>query len=250
MIDLHSHVLHGLDDGARNLEQSLEIARAAVADGITGLAATPHVREDYPTSPAAMSAAVVELREALAAEGVPLELHEGGEIALTQLDRLGHDDLRGFALAGSRYLLVECPYSGWPLDLASRAFRLQTDGLVPVLAHPERNAEASPERLEPLIAAGMLVQVTAASLDGRLGRRVQRAGLELVHAGLAHLVASDAHAPAVRGVGMAAAAVAVGGGALARWLTVDVPAAIVGDAEPPPRPAARPAGRRRWWLRG
>jgi protein-tyrosine phosphatase len=244
VIDLHSHVLHGLDDGARSLEESLAICRAAVADGITGLAATPHVRADYPTSAAAMGAALAELREAVAREGIPLELHAGGEVAL---ERLGADDLRGFALAGSRYLLVEVPYAGWPLDLAAKLFELQVRGLVPVLAHPERNAEATPDRLEPLLAAGALAQVTAASLDGRLGRTVQRAGLELVRRGLAHLIASDAHAPALRGIGMSDAAAAVGDEALARWLTLDVPAAIVADGEPPPPPARAP--RRRWSLR-
>jgi protein-tyrosine phosphatase len=252
VIDLHSHVLHGLDDGAASLEESLDIARAAVEDGITGLAATPHVRDDYPTSVAAMGAAVAELRAALAAGPIPLELHTGGEVALDRLRLLPADELRGFALAGSRYLLVEFPYHGWPLDLAMRLFELQAAGLVPVLAHPERNADvmAAPERLEELVASGALVQVTAASLDGRLGRRTQRSGLELVRRGLAHLVASDAHAPWLRAIGMSAAAAAVGDDRMAQRLTVDVPAAIVADREIPP--LTRPAPRRRsWWaLRG
>jgi protein-tyrosine phosphatase len=252
VIDLHSHVLPGLDDGPDALEQSLEIARAAVEDGIAGLAATPHVRDDYPTSVDAMRAGVSELRAALAAGAVPLELYTGGEVALGRLRALSADDLRGFALAGSRYLLLEFPYHGWPLDLSVRLFELQAAGFVPVLAHPERNPEvmAAPERLEALVAAGALVQVTAASLDGRLGRRTQRSGLELVRRGLAHLVASDAHAPSLRGIGMSAAAAAIGDGATARRLTVDVPAAIVADAEvPAAAAAARP--RRSWWsLRG
>lgn len=251
MIDLHSHILHGLDDGPARLEESLEIGRAAVADGVAAIAATPHVRDDYPTSVAAMKAAVAELREALAADGIPLELHTGGEVALGRLDALSEEDLRGFALAGSRYLLLEFPYHGWPLDLPRRSFELQAAGLVPVLAHPERSSEvmAAPERLEPLVAAGALVQVTAASLDGRLGRRTQRTGLELVRRGLAHLVASDAHAPSIRGVGMSAAAAAIGDATLARRLTLDVPAAIVAGEEVPTAPA--PArSRRRWSLRG
>lgn len=247
MIDLHSHILHGLDDGAARLEDSLEIARAAVDDGITGLAATPHVRDDYPTSVAAMYAAVAELREALAASAIQLELYTGGELALTRLDAMTPEDLRGYALAGSRYLLLEFPYAGWPLDLPTQIFALQTAGFLPVLAHPERSPEviASPERLAPLVAAGALVQVTAASLDGRLGRKMQRSGLELVRRGLAHLIASDAHAPSLRGVGMSDAAAAVGDPVVARWLTVDVPAAIVADEPVPARPPA--AARRAWW---
>lgn len=246
MIDLHSHILHGLDDGARGLEESLAIAQAAVADGIDTLAATPHVRDDYPTTAAAMGAAVAELREALAAAAIPLELHRGGEIALNRLGALSDEELRGFALAGSRYLLLEFPYSGWPLDLPSQIFELQAAGFFPVLAHPERSPEviASPERLAPLVAAGALVQVTAASLDGRLGRKTQRSGLELVRRGLAHLIASDAHAPSLRGVGMSAAVAAVGDAVLTRWLTVEVPAAIVADE---PVPAAAAAARPAWW---
>lgn len=248
MIDLHSHVLHGLDDGARGLEESLEIARAAVADGIEAMAATPHVRDDYPTTVEAMRAAVAELREALGSAAIPLELHTGGEIALNRLNVLSDRELRDFSLAGSRYVLLEFPYSGWPLDLPTRIFELQTAGLVPVLAHPERSPEvmASPERLEPLVAAGALVQVTAASLDGRLGRKTQRTGLDLVRRRLAHLIASDAHAPSLRGVGMTAAAAAIGDAILARQLTIDVPAAIVAD-EPVPNPPAPGVQRRAWW---
>lgn len=248
MIDLHSHILPAVDDGPRTLEEAVAIARAAVADGIVAIAATPHVRDDYPTSPARMRAGVAELREALAHESIPLELHPGGELALDRLDRLPHEDRRDFGLAGGRYLLLEFPYSGWPLDLPTRILELLAAGFVPVLAHPERNPEviAAPERLESVISAGALVQVTAASLDGRLGRRAQRCGLELVRRGLAHLVASDAHAPSVRGVGLAAAAAAIGDAEVARRLTVDVPAAIVADAEPPAAPVA-PGRRRPWW---
>lgn len=248
MIDLHSHILHGLDDGPGRLEESLGIARAAVADGIVAIAATPHVRDDYPTSAAAMGAAVAELREALATEEIPLTIHTGGEIALDRLERVDEDELRRFGLAGSHYLLLEFPYRGWPLGLPTQMFELQAAGFVPVLAHPERNPEviARPERLAPLIAAGAVVQVTAASLDGRLGKRPQRAGLELVRRGLAHLIASDAHTPAIRGVGMSAAAAELGDEELARRLTVEAPQAVVADE---PLPKARPvAGRLRpWW---
>lgn len=248
MIDLHSHILYGLDDGPTRLEESLGIARAAVADGIVAIAATPHVRDDYPTSAAAMGAAVTELREALAAEDIPVTLHTGGEIALDRLERLGEDELRRFGLAGSRYILLEFPYHGWPLGLPMQLSRLQAAGFLPVLAHPERSPEviAEPERVAPFIAAGAVVQVTAASLDGRLGKAPQRAGLELVRRGLAHLIASDAHAPAIRGVGMSAAAAAVGDSGLARRLTLDVPAAIVAD-ELLPEPIAAAAARRAWW---
>ena len=88
MIDLHSHILPGLDDGARDLEDSLEIARGAVADGITAIAATPHVREDYPTTSDAMEGGVRQLSAALERAGIDLQLLPGGEISLEQLERL------------------------------------------------------------------------------------------------------------------------------------------------------------------
>jgi protein-tyrosine phosphatase len=246
VIDLHSHVLPGVDDGARSLEDSLEIAKAAVADGIEILAATPHVRDDYPTSPEAMETGLVELREALAAASIPLELRPGGEIALDWIERV---DLQRFGLGGNpRYLLVEFPYYGWPLDLNMQLSRLLASGIKPVLAHPERNAEvqASPERLAGPVGAGVLVQVTAASLDGRLGRTSRSTGFKLLELGLVHMLASDAHTAAIRGIGMSAAIEAIDDAFLARWLAYDMPAAILADEPLPERPERPRTAKRRW----
>jgi protein-tyrosine phosphatase len=248
MIDLHSHILPGIDDGPATLEASLELARAAVEDGIELMAATPHVRDDYPTTAEEMERAVERLRVELAAAGIALELRPGGELALERLD-LPAGELRRFRLGGSaRYLLVETPYSGWPLDIGERLFRLHAAAITPVLAHPERNPEVQtvPERLRPLVESGTLVQLTAASVDGRLGRRARDTSARLLELELAHMLGSDAHAPAIRAVGLASAAAAVGDDGLARWLTRDVPAALLADAELPKRPTRR--RRRRRWL--
>jgi protein-tyrosine phosphatase len=117
---------------------------------------------------------------------------------------------------------------------------LQAAGITPVLAHPERNAEVQqrPELLEPIVAGGTLVQLTAASVDGRTGRRAQACASRLLDRNLAHLLASDAHAPSVRAIGMSAAAATLGDEALAQWLTVEVPGAIVENQPLPPRPRA------------
>jgi protein-tyrosine phosphatase len=249
LIDLHSHILPGVDDGARTLEESVDIARAAAGDGITAIAATPHVREDYPTEAETMEQGVAQVRGALAEAGIELELYAGGELALDWLDRLEREEIRRFGLGGNpAFLLVEFPYFGWPLDLPDRLFKLRLAGFTPVLAHPERNAEVqeAPERLEGLVETGTLVQVTAASLDGRLGRAPRETGLKLVELGHAHLLASDAHHPGIRTVGMSAAAEAVGDEALANWLTETVPRAIVENRRIPERP--EPARRRRSWL--
>jgi protein-tyrosine phosphatase len=241
VIDLHTHILWGLDDGARSVDESLDMARAALEDGIDALSATPHVRDDFPTTPAEMEARLAELRAALEDAGIALELLPGGELALDRLLRLEGEELRRFGLAGNPHvLLLEFPYTGWPIGLADQLFSLSRGGTTPVLAHPERNPEVQrdPEKLRPLVDAGALVQVTAASVEGRLGKKPKAAGLALVQLGLAHMLASDAHAPDVRAIGLSAAARAVGGGALAEWLTEGVPRAIVSGSALPARPAA------------
>lgn len=242
MIDLHSHILPGVDDGPASIEESLEIARRAAAEGVRVIAATPHVRDDYPTQPGTMERLVGEVRAAIQAEGIPLDVRPGGEIAIDWLDRLSGDDLVRFGLGGSpHYLLVEFPYAGWPLSLHEWVFQLVTREITPVIAHPERNADvqAEPEELRPLVDAGALVQITAASLDGRIGRSARAAATALIDKGLAHLLASDAHTPDVREAGLTPAVEAVGDEALARWLTLDVPMAIVTDAPLPRRPETR-----------
>lgn len=247
MIDLHAHVLPGIDDGPATLESSLALARAAAADGVEWMAATPHVRADYPTDAATMTRLVGELRVAFAAEGLPLELLPGGEVALDRVRRLPVAELQSFGLGGNPgYLLVEFPYHGWPLDLPELLFRLVAQGVTPVLAHPERNdvVQEAPQRLEALVASGCLVQLTAASAAGRLGRRPRAAAMQLLELGLAHVLASDAHAAELRGAGLSAAAAAVGGGQLGEWLTREMPAAIVAGTELPSRPDQ--ARGRRW----
>jgi protein-tyrosine phosphatase len=242
VIDLHSHVLPGVDDGPPSIDGSLDILEAAAEDGIARIAATPHVRDDYPTTPETMERLVDEVNAAAREEGIPVEVLPGGELALGRAIVLDEMTLHRFGLGGNpSLLLLEFPYRGWPLDLRDLVFRLETRGYRIVLAHPERNADvqADPEQLRPIVDAGVFVQLTAASVDGRLGRASESASRALLDAGLAHLIASDAHAPAIRAIGMSAAAEAVGDEALGRWLTHDVPAALLAGATPPPRPAQR-----------
>jgi protein-tyrosine phosphatase len=248
VIDLHSHVLPGVDDGARTIEDSRELASKAASEGITAIAATPHVRHDYPTTPDRMEAEVTALRRDFSEQGIPVEILHGGEVDLQAMRALSQDDLRRFTIAqNGRYLLVEFPYRGWPLDLEQTLFDLALSGIAPILAHPERNAEvqADPGRLGPFVERGGLVQITAASLDGRIGRRSRQAAQQLIEAGHAHVLASDAHLPEIREVGLATAAEALDD-ELARYLTQAAPSAIVaGEAVPPP-PVRR---RRRRFLR-
>jgi protein-tyrosine phosphatase len=244
VIDLHSHILPGLDDGAHDDDESLAIARAMAEDGIRVVAATPHVRDDYPTRPDAMEGALARLREAIARAGIDIDVRPGGELALDQFSRLDLETLQRFGLGGNnRVLLIEYPYTGWSPDLEIICGRLRDDGVVPVIAHPERNPEIqrNTAALETLVREGALIQLTAASVDGRLGRIPAQCARRLLELELAHLIASDAHSAGVREAGLSAAADAVGGGALARWLTSEAPEAILEGVELP----ARPSGPRR-----
>ena len=245
MIDLHSHILPGLDDGPTTLEESLELAREAAAGGITAVAATPHVRDDYPTTPEAMELGLATLQARIDEAGIPLRILPGGEVAFEWLDRLPIAELRRFGLGGNpSYLLVETPYYGLPLDLDERLFHLRAAGVTPILAHPERNREVQDD-LDPLariVRSGTLVQITAASLDGRAGKRARTTAKTLVTSGLAHVVASDAHTASVRRGGLAHVAGEVGDTGLAEWLAAAVPAAIVAGAPLPMRPDRRRRG--------
>lgn len=230
MIDLHAHILPGYDDGVRSLEEARELARAAAAEGVTAIAATPHVRDDYPTTLERMLRGVALLRDDFAREEIPVEVLTGGELDLDQMWLIGPEELPRFTLAGTgRWLLVETPYSGWPLLFDRKLEALRRLGMEALLAHPERNAEvqADPGRLAPLVEAGLRVQVTAASVDGRLGRKPLECAQALLGLGLVHVLATDAHAPAVRETGLAAAVEALGDPELARRLTVENPQAIV-----------------------
>jgi protein-tyrosine phosphatase len=173
VIDLHSHILPDLDDGARTLAASLEIARACVADGVDLIAATPHVRHDYPTRPDVMEEGVALLQMGLNEEGIELAVLGGGEISFDYLRRLTADDRRRFGLGGNpSYLLLEFPYYGWTMALEHHVKALVADGITPVVAHPERNTDVQhdPKRVATLVESGALIQLTAAAIDGRIGR--------------------------------------------------------------------------------
>jgi protein-tyrosine phosphatase len=238
VIDLHSHILPGLDDGTRSLADARELARAAIATGVAAIAATPHVRDDFPTTPDQMEEGVGELRRDLAEHGIAIEVLHGGEVSLDRLEALSADDLRRFTLGqNGRYVLVEFPYFGWPLALELALRRLRVDGFVAVLAHPERNPEVqeSPHRLERAVEGGALVQVTARSLAGNFGRRCRRTVRRLLQLELAHAFGSDAHGAGSPLFTLEQVAKATRDRGLARYLTVDAPAALLAGEPLPSR---------------
>ena len=250
MIDLHNHLLPGLDDGPADVAGSLEMARVAVAAGITTMACTPHVAATYPNRAGQIRSAVVRLRGELEAAELPLEICPGAEISTDVIDRLDDDELRLLSLNDSGWLLVEAPFAGWPLRLPTLIGELEIRGFRVLIAHPER-AQAiqhNPDRLRDLVGRGALAQGNASSFVGDHGRVVAKTAQLLMRNGLIHVLASDAHSATWRppGVGegqkVAARALGVWPEDL-DWMVAEGPRQILdGGAVRPPRFASRPTG--------
>jgi protein-tyrosine phosphatase len=247
-VDVHTHVLPGVDDGTRTLEEAVATAAEAAAGGVEAMVATPHVRDDYPTSADMIADGVAALRRELGDRGIPLALHPGAEVALERVAAIDPAELRRYSLAGGPYILVEFPYRGWPAGAEAVAATLLRSGFTPLLAHPERNDAIAerPERLRPLVEAGCFVQVTSGSVTGGLGRTPRRAAEALLELGLVHVVATDLHGPSLERAGLAAAFDALGANALARTLVSAAPRAVLEGAPLPSVPAAR---KNPWWKR-
>lgn len=260
MLDLHCHLLPGMDDGAVDLDMALEMARLAVADGITTVACSPHIYPGlYENDAAGIHAAVASLQSELDARGIPLRLLAAADVHLEP----GLPDAvatgRVPTLAGSRYLLLEPPHHVAPPRLEETIFDMLLAGIVPVVTHPERLTwiEDQYDVFERLVRAGVLMQLTAGSLTGRFGRRPRYWAERMLDDGLVHLLATDAHHPRRRppllAEGRLAAAARVGDDE-ARHLVETRPRGIVENLDPnelPPRPV-RPAAQhvaRRFWQR-
>jgi protein-tyrosine phosphatase len=201
VIDLHCHILPGLDDGPRKLGDAVKMARAAVDAGTRTVVATPHVSETFPNRAEDISAAAAGLIVELARRDIALNVRTGAEITITQALDLGDAELAALRLGGGPYLLVECPLtSERGTAVESLLLRVRDRGHPLVLAHPERSPafQREPERLARLVGEGMLTSVTAGALGGQFGSRVRAFALELLRDGLVHDLASDAHDPSQR----------------------------------------------------
>lgn len=244
MIDLHAHILPGLDDGPRDLQGSVALARAAVAEGTTVLAATSHVDPVFSLAPDDLARARAAVRRRLEEEGVPLEVVAGGEISADRLPDLGDDDLEALRLGGGPSVLLEAPLGPFSADeFAAMVADLHARDLRVLIAHPERAPlfQRDPERLAALVADGARAQVTAGALLGEFGPPVRRFAVQLLREELVHVVASDGHGPhrppGLRGAFAAIERELPGAGRLAPWMARDVPAAILAGEPLPERPA-------------
>jgi protein-tyrosine phosphatase len=248
--DLHVHLLPGLDDGPRDEGEAIALAGALAADGVGLVAATPHIRADYPDiRPEELGARTAALQAVLEREAIDLEIVPAGEVALEWALNASDEELRlvSFAQRGED-LLVETPYGPVPSAFEHLLFQVAERGYRILLAHPERNRSfhRQPERLAALAEAGILLQPTASALASTARRsQTRRLARDLVLDGHAHVIASDAHGATQRAplsAGVAAAAELAP--ERARWMVEDVPRAIL-SGDPLPEAPEDPKARRR-----
>ncbi len=251
MIDLHCHLLPGIDDGAKDLETALEMARIAWQDGIQLIACTPHIYPGlYPNDAQRIRVAVESLGQQLKAAQIPLTLTYGADIQVDpELVAALQQGTRP-SLHGSRYFLYEPPHHIAPSYFLDSLFDCLAGGYVPIITHPERLTwldESHYVWFQEAVEQGAWIQVTAGALTGRFGRRPRYWGERLLGEGLVHLLATDAHnlsrRPPLLAEGREAAARLVGEEE-ARQLVCTRPQAVLDDLPPtqihPPTGASLP----------
>ena len=262
MIDLHCHMLPGIDDGAPDLATSLAMARIAVEDGIEVTACTPHIYPGlYENDAAGIKLRVTALQETLDREGVPLRLISGADAHLTPalIDRLKQGTAP--TLNGSRYFLLEPPHHVVPPRFEESVFSFLVAGYVPIVTHPERLTwiEDHYPIFQAITHRGAWMQITSGSLTGRFGERAQYWGKRMLDEGLVHILATDAHTTRRRSPNLAEgrdAAEKYVGKEEAQRLVYDRPRAIIDDVAPmeiTPVPALlhahKPSNKRVFWKR-
>lgn len=196
MIDLHCHILPGIDDGARDLSESIEMAKVAAQQGIHTIVATPHhLNNRYKNPQNAIIDRVRDLNKALLEEKINLNVLPGQETRIYGEMVEGYEIGEILPIDNTQYVLVEFSSSHVPRYTEKLFYDLQMKGLVPVIVHPERNQEIieRPELLYNLVKKGALSQVTAASICGDFGKKIKKFSMQLIDSNLTHFIASDAH---------------------------------------------------------
>jgi protein-tyrosine phosphatase len=196
VIDIHHHLLWGLDDGSKSIENSIAMARIAAEDGITHVVCTPHANSQYVYDPQVIADKIAQLQRSLEAEGIALTLGRGCDFHMTydNIQEAKADPAR-YSINGKGYLLVELPDYGISQALTETFYQLQITGLTPILTHPERNATLQTDQLRMVdwMRGGLLVQVTAGSVLGHMGKQAQKVAHQLLANRWVHFLATDAH---------------------------------------------------------
>lgn len=246
MIDIHCHILPDVDDGSKNLEQSIEMVRMEHSGGTKAFIVTPHVIEKKDYERVEGFAAIMEqLQATLNSEGIDVTLYPGGEIYPMRHLLVGVDAKKPVTLAGKgRHMLLDLPMGALPNDFEGILYELQIRGITPILAHPERCGpfQMEPDRLEPFLDKGVACQVNVGSLAGKYGPGAQDAAELILKRRWAHFLASDMHR-AGRKPYLATGAEAAGeflDGDYIRMLTVESAQCVIEGKELPPRPPRPP----------
>lgn len=197
MIDVHCHILPGIDDGAKNLPETVEMAKSAVQEGITHIIATPHYKKrEYENSKEKILQAVEIVNQELSRQNIPLEILPGQEPRID--GELLQDYTKGELLSlnnGGKYMFVEFPSGHVPRYAEQLLFDIQLAGLTPIIVHPERNTEIieNPDLLYKFVKNGACTQITTSSVTGHFGKKIKKFSFQLVEYNLTHFLASDAH---------------------------------------------------------
>ena len=190
MIDVHCHILPGIDDGPSIISDSVKMAETAYRDGITVIVATPHIKDRiHPVR--IIQDKVDDLNRLLTARAVPLKIIRGADVSALLPPSL----LKSYTINGTHYILMEFPHTHLPQNAGELLFNAILQGLQPIITHPERNPSIvkNPHLLIDLIEVNSLVQITAGSLTGYFGTEVQACAFYLLKQGLVHIIATDAH---------------------------------------------------------
>lgn len=196
MLDMHAHILPGVDDGPKTMAESIELLKLAEAEGIEDIIATSHAYSPHYDVPKKLVLEkLAALREEVSKHDLKIRLHAGQEVRIQDNTVEQLEAGQALTLAGSKYVLLELPSSGIPAYTIQIIQGILNLNKVPIIAHPERNRAIAekPSRLERLITHGALSQVTAGSLAGHFGKNVQKLSLKLVEANLVHTYGSDVH---------------------------------------------------------
>ena len=202
MIDIHCHILPGIDDGAKTEEDSIEMAKSAYTQGIDTIIATPHYGNGkFDNERNSIIRNVAILNELLVKEDIPLTILAGQETRINgdMIEAIKRGIIQ--PLHDTKYLFVEFPSDSVPRYTQQLLFDIQVAGYTPIIVHPERNRELiqNPRKLYEIVRKGALTQITAASLIGKFGKNIQKFTNQLVEANLTHFIASDAHNTTTRG---------------------------------------------------
>ncbi|GKU84875.1 tyrosine-protein phosphatase [Niallia sp. NCCP-28] len=201
MIDIHCHILPGIDDGAKTIEDSLEMAKVAAEEGIKTIIATPHHRNNqFINKKEEILQYVEDLNKMLVQQNMPINILPGQEVRIFGEVLEDYEKGEILTLNHTKYLFIEFPSSSVPRYAERLLYDIQTQGIIPIIVHPERNKELQekPELMYKLVQNGALTQVTGASVSGYFGKKVKQFSEQLIEANLTHFIASDAHNTSTR----------------------------------------------------